>query len=89
MMPCMKRTWFNRTGRILATLVLMLALSPAAALAQRDQEDREFVDARFEGYANSVTLPSTGAALTWIAMIVLGVLCCGGLFKDAKRSHLD
>jgi len=71
------------------TAVLALALSPAAVMAQRDQPDRDFVDARLEGYEQSVTLPPTGTALTWIAMIVLGVLCCAGLFKDAKRSHLD
>ena len=89
MMRGMKRSWFKRGGRVVATLVLMLALSPAAALAQRDQPEREFVDARLEGYPNSVTLPPTGTALTWIAMIVLGVLCCAGLFKDARRTHLD
>jgi hypothetical protein len=89
MMIFMKRTWFYRPGRVLATAVLILALSPVSALAQRGQEDREFVDARYEGYANSVTLPPAGVGLTWVAMIVLGALCVGGLFKDAKRSHLD
>jgi hypothetical protein len=85
----MQRSGFNRAGRVLATAVLLLALSPAAALAQRDQAERDFVDARLEGYPTSVTLKPAGDAMSWIALLVLGALCVGGLFKDAKRSHLD
>jgi hypothetical protein len=89
MMPFMKRSRFNRVGGLLATAALALALSPAAALAQREEKERDIVDARLEGYANSVTLPPGSVGLTWVALIVLGAICVGGLFKDAKRSHLD
>jgi hypothetical protein len=47
------------------------------------------VDARYEGYPANITLEGGGTALTWIALIVCGALVFGGLFKDAKRSHLD
>ena len=88
-MPRMKRSWSNRIGRILALGVLMLTLSPAAALGQRDQVERDIVDARLEGYTQGVTLPPASNGLTWVALIFLGAICIGGLFKDARRTHLD
>lgn len=88
-MPRMKRSWSNGIGRILALGVLMLTLSPAAALGQRDQVERDIVDARLEGYSEVVTLPPASNGLTWVALIVLGAICVGGLFKDARRTHLD
>ena len=90
MIQRMKRSWSNGIGRILALGVLMLTLSPAAAaLAQRNQVERDIVDARIEGYAEGVTLPPASTGMTWVALIVLGAICVGGLFKDAKRTHLD
>lgn len=62
--------------------------SPLAVLAQ-DAEEREPIDARLEGYASNVTLDSGSSAFTWILFIILAVLALGGLFKDAKRTHLD
>ena len=47
------------------------------------------IDARIEGYAGNKTLPGGGVALTWIAFIFLAIVACAGLFKDAKRTHLD
>ena len=85
----MKRSRSNRIRRTLALGVLMVAMSPAAALAQRDQVERDIVDARLEGYSQGVTLPPASNGLTWVALIVLGAICLGGLFKDAKRTHLD
>ena len=83
-MPAMKRT-FSKWG-----LIAAMALLPAStALARQDTPEREVVDARLEGYTQSFTLPPSSDGLTWVAFIFLGVLCCGGLFKDAKRSHLD
>lgn len=70
-------------------LLAMLA-TPLAALAQRQgEEERELVDARLEGYATNVTLDSGSTGLTWVMFIILAVICLGGLFKDAKRTHLD
>jgi hypothetical protein len=88
MMPLMKQT-MSKWG-LMATLALLPVLLPATpALARQDTPDREVIDARLEGYSNTLSLPKGSEGLTWVAMVFLGVLCCGGLFKDAKRSHLD
>ena len=72
-----------------AFAALAMLATPLSALAQRQgDEEREIVDGRLEGYASNVTLDgSTG--LTWVVFIVLAIICLGGLFKDAKRTHLD
>lgn len=67
----------------------MLAFAPSAALARQDEPEQEIVDARLEGYAGNVTLPPTSSGLTWFLFIILAVFAAAGLFKDAKRSHLD
>lgn len=72
-----------------ALLAVMIIFSAAqTASAQRNDEEHEVVDARLEGYNRNVTL-SGGTALTWILLIFLGGICAIGLFKDAKRTHLD
>ena len=67
--------------------IVMLAFAPATAMAQ--EEDDTIYDARLEGYDNTVTMPMKSSGLTWFVFIVLMVIGAGGLFKDAKRSHLD
>jgi hypothetical protein len=67
--------------------LLVLLSTPLSALAQA--EDREILDARLEGYPHNVTLEGGSNALTWVLLIVLALLALGGLFKDAKRTHLD
>ena len=69
-------------------LMAMLA-TPMAALAQRGGEEREVLDGRLEGYASNVTLEGGSTGLTWVVFIILTIVCLGGLFKDAKRTHLD
>jgi hypothetical protein len=83
----MKRRWLNLCCRWVA--ILALAISPATALAQKDSGEHDVYDARLEGYASNKTLAGGGNALTWIAFIFLAVVACAGLFKDAKRTHLD
>ena len=79
---------WSRLARVAA--VLVLALMPATtALAARDEVEADPIDARLEGYSANVSLPDTGTGLTWIAFIGLMVLAAAGLFKDAKRTHLD
>jgi hypothetical protein len=92
MMPRMNFTRSKRRGldwccRWVA--IIVLAITPATAMAQRDTEEHEIYDARIEGYAGSKTLNGGGVALTWIAFIFLAIVACAGLFKDAKRTHLD
>jgi hypothetical protein len=83
-----KRRWLERYCRWAA--IVVLAVTPATALAQRgDTEEHEIYDARLEGYAGNKTLKGGGDALTWIAFGFLTIVACAGLFKDAKRSHLD
>ena len=81
-----KRRWLDRCCRWVA--IVMLAITPATTMAQSSDE-QEVYDARLEGYAGSKTLSGGGSALTWIAFIFLTIVACAGLFKDAKRTHLD
>ena len=70
--------------------VALLALAPATtALGRSEEQEPDPVDARLEGYPTNVSLPQGSSGLTWVALVFLGALCVGGLFKDAKRSHLD
>jgi hypothetical protein len=78
----MKHRLIMACGALLAWLA-----NPLAALGQA--EEREIVDARLEGYPQNVTLEGGSTALTWVLFIVLAALALGGLFKDAKRTHLD
>ena len=83
-----KRRWLAFCCRWVA--IVALAMAPATAMAQRGgDEEHDLYDARIEGYAENKTLPTGGTALTWIAFIFLSVVACAGLFKDAKRTHLD
>lgn len=87
MMRKMKRRqnkWRGRCARW--AVVAMLASCPATAMAA-DEED--IVDARLEGYPANVTLPGGGSGMTWVLFIILSAVALGGLFKDAKRTHLD
>ena len=87
MMPSMIRLKRN-VLRWLA--VSVVALAPATtALARTEEPADEIYDARLEGYPVKATLPSGGTGLIWVGFIFLGVLCCAGMFKDARRTHLD
>ena len=83
-----RKRWLHVCCRWVA--IVALAISPAAAMAQRGgEEEHDIYDARLEGYAGSKTLPGGGEAMAWIAFIFLSIVACAGLFKDAKRTHLD
>lgn len=64
----------------------MVLLSPAMALAQ---DEEKIYDARLEGYGGNMTLENSSTALMWLLLVVLGALCVGVMFKQAKRTHLD
>ena len=85
MMPLMKR---RSTVRWIAAAIISLA-PVTSALARTEEPEKDIYDARLEGYATNATLPSGGTGLMWVGFIFLGVLCCAGLFKDARRTHLD
>lgn len=77
--------------RILAALAAVLCFlgTPYQAHAQRNQTESEAIDARLKGYSQSVELPKQTTALTYFAFVILSVLCLAGLFKNARRTHLD
>jgi hypothetical protein len=68
---------------------LLVLLSPVVLLAAPQEQEREILDARLEGYQQNVTLEGGSNALTWVLFIFLAVLALGALFKDPKRTHLD
>jgi cytochrome c-type biogenesis protein CcmH/NrfF len=57
-------------------------------LLAQDAEDKIY-DARLEGYGTNVTLENSSTALMWLLLVVLGAICVGVMFKNAKRTHLD
>ena len=69
-------------------MALALMASAQNASASSQEAEHEVVDARLEGYGRNVTL-NGGTALTWVLMVFLGGVCLIGMFRDAKRSHLD
>ena len=80
-----KPSWL-RSRALTAYCGLALVLgSPALARAD-DQED---TDARVSGYTQGVKLEKSGTALVWMLYILLAVIGCSVLFKNANRSHLD
>jgi hypothetical protein len=82
----MMRGMKHRLIMLCGALLVMLS-SPLVALAQ--DADREITEARLEGYPQVVALEGGSTALTWVLLIFLAALALGGLFKDAKRRHLD
>ena len=78
-------------GRIsrfgVACLALLLTLAaPAATFAA---EGDESTDARLEGYAQQVAMEKSGAGTTYLILVLLIIVVCAVMFKNAKRSHLD
>ena len=78
--------------RLLALYVsVAILLAPVVALAARSAEDEDTVklEARLEGYTNTVRLASGSTALTWLFVGFLSAMAIAVLFKNAKRTHLD
>jgi hypothetical protein len=76
----------------LLSLVLALcvfAVVPVSARADDQPNTPKDYDGRLDNFGKNVTLDNGGAALTYFVWAGLGVLATIGLFKDAKRSHLD
>ncbi|HEY1629490.1 MAG TPA: hypothetical protein VGF52_06505 [Tepidisphaeraceae bacterium] len=72
-------------GFLFAAMIMLMC--PAMLLAQ--EEDSKLYDARLENYGSNVTLENSSTALLWLLLIVLGAVCVGVMFKNAKRTHLD
>jgi len=73
---------------VLLALVLLAATPTVSHAASSSDEDEELVDGRLYGYSKKVDLGSS-TALQWVLLMILGVVCIGPLFMNAKRTHLD
>jgi hypothetical protein len=76
----------QRLMMFVAMAIVLVFSTPIKVLAS---DEPEVYDARLQGYTQTVQLDIASTALIWLLLIVLGALCLGVLFKDAKRSHLD
>lgn len=86
MMPAMN---FRRL--LIATLFSVVCLAPLTAHAQKGptrEQEVEGVDVRLYGYPSDVAMPGS-TALCYFALVALGLVALGTMFKDSRRSHLD
>jgi hypothetical protein len=65
-------------------------LAPSARAAAPAPELEIETDARYEGYGSDKLVIEEGStAMTWVGFTILCLIALLGLFKDAKRTHLD
>jgi len=65
--------------------LMILASWPLAAMA----DDTTPLDARLQGYKDTIVIPPSSTATQWLALVGLGVAGVGIMFMNARRSHLD
>jgi hypothetical protein len=70
-------------------IVFGVLFSPSVSSARPPTPEKDVLDARLEGYDKPVTIEGQNSALTWILLIFLTIIGVGGMFKNAKRTHLD
>ena len=77
--------------RLMALYVTVaVALAPVIVFARSNEdEDTVKLEARLEGYTNTVRMTSGSTALTWLMIGFLSAVAIAVLFKNAKRTHLD
>ena len=79
------RKWIVPLVCLVAWAGMPLSTSPAVA-----QELEIEHDARYEGYGQDKVVVEEGSmAMTWVGFTILCLIALLGLFKDAKRTHLD
>jgi hypothetical protein len=83
----MKTSGVGRKCLLMLVCLLATAGVPRGAAAQ----DLEIeTDARMEGYGDKMNLPDpSNTAMTWAGFGFVAVVALLGMFKDARRSHLD
>jgi hypothetical protein len=75
--------------RLLALLIVALSVSLAPVSAMADDSAPKSYDGRLDNYGRQVTLDSGGTALCYFLFAGLGVIALGGMFRNARRTHLD
>ena len=85
----MKSVFHTRMLRRVLALGFACAAVFMTAAPVLAQEDAPKHDARLDGYAGNVALPSNSTALIWLLFVFLAVVALAAMFKDAKRTHLD
>lgn len=91
MMASMKSS-LKRRGAVfcLAFVTVLGSFVGPASVARAADEDVSPNDARLDAFVKKpVVIETSGTALTWLGLMGLGVIGLLGMFKDAKRSHLD
>jgi hypothetical protein len=73
----------------LVTLVCLMSWACVPPRGANGQELEVETDARLEGYADKMPMEPANTAMTWAGFGFIAVVALLGLFKDAKRSHLD
>lgn len=90
MMVRMKSSLKRRSAAFFLAFVTVLGSFAGPASVARADDDVSPNDARLDAFQKkSVVIEKSGTALTWLAFMGLGVIGLLGMFKDAKRSHLD
>ena len=91
MMTARRRTvrkWLVPLLCLLAWAASPLAPSPSSRAGAQELEIE--TDARYEGYgSDKVTIEEGSTAMTWVGFTILCLIALLGMFKDAKRTHLD
>jgi len=86
-MPRLSRRF--QTGFVSLVMFGAFCLGPACVVRADEVDTKN--DARLDCYPSDKNAPlkDAGTATTWLAFAALGMLGLGGLFLNAKRSHLD
>jgi hypothetical protein len=75
--------------RLAAACLAFVATVGAFTGPARAADDVTPHDGRLDIYVTKTVALDTGTAGTWLIFMMLGVVGLTGMFKDAKRSHLD
>ena len=73
----------------LVTLVCLMSWACVPQQRAGAQDLEVETDARLEGYSDKMVMEPANTAMTWAGFGFIAVVALLGLFKDAKRSHLD
>ena len=79
------RKWIFPLVCLLSWAAAPLTVPPRAMGQELEVE----TDARYEGYSDKATIEESNTAMTWVGFTILCLIALLGMFKDAKRTHLD